>query len=173
MKPLTDPQWKEINKDVNLPQTARKEIDNIIDIYNRFSTSKPRPSDVGKQLEDIASGARTLSQQLHFVSSVKDPFEQVLLMAFLTDDQPPSTMRFPKRRPDMVDKLHEIKSAVEALEIWADAAAKRLKSGSPGAVVSAGNNKWLADQLLYIYPDSQRIRRNPLPNGAIRILPSE
>jgi hypothetical protein len=24
-----------------------------------------------------------------------------------------------------------------------------------------------------VYPDSQRIRRNPLPNGAIRILPSE
>jgi hypothetical protein len=26
---------------------------------------------------------------------------------------------------------------------------------------------------LLVYPDSQRIRRNPLPNGAIRILPSE
>jgi hypothetical protein len=24
-----------------------------------------------------------------------------------------------------------------------------------------------------VYPDSQRIRRDPLPNGAIRILPSE
>jgi type I restriction enzyme R subunit len=25
----------------------------------------------------------------------------------------------------------------------------------------------------YVYPDSRRIRRNPLPNGTIRILPSE
>ena len=54
---------------------------------------------------------------------------------------------------------------------------KKMKSARHTQILDAFT---LSQQLIeqnkdrsYVYPDSQRIRRNPLPNGAIRILPSE